>query len=746
MNLQDIPEFSTKNAKMRWNYDGEGRVTNKVDTASAEMFRYQYDPAGRLTNRWQAGGTTTYTFNDADQVVTLTTPAPGTGQAAQTTTMYYDNSGRATGQLLADNTTTTNLYYVTGQLKRTSGSRAYPVGYGYDAQGRMKTMTNWSTFSASSGARVTTWNYDPYRGFLSSKTYDGGTPGPSYTYTGAGRLLTRLWARGTNTTYSYNNAGDLSGVSYNDGVTPNVTYTYDRRGRQATVLRNGMTTTVAYNDAGQLLMETNSGGTLNGLSVTNGYDICLRRTNVTVLNPVSSILNRAAYTYDNASRLQTVSDGTNNATYTYLANSPLVSQIAVKSNTVSRMTAIKSYDYLNRLTTISSAPSASSAVSFSYVYNNANQRTRRSDSDTSYWVYQYDSLGQVTSGKKYLGDGTPVPGQQFEYGSDDIGNRTSTKAGGDSSGSSASLRSASYTANTLNQYTSRDVPNAFDVLGASHATNTVTVNGSAADYRRGEYFQELVTVVNSSTSVWQTVNVTNSGGGSITGSVFVAKTPETFGHDKDGNLTNDGRWVLTWDAENRLVQMESRTDAPTGSKLKLRFGYDAQGRRISKTVSNWVSGAWQLQSTNRFVYDGWNLLAEVGASGSLVRGYVWGLDLSGSVQGAGGVGGLLEVTYCGAQTTNCFVAFDGNGNVAALVNAANSNVVAQYEYGPFGEPLRATGPMAKANPFRFSTRFTDDETDLLYCGYRFYNQNLGRWPSRDMIEEVGGAACLCLCP
>ena len=43
------------------------------------------------------------------------------------------------------------------------------------------------------------------------------------------------------------------------------------------------------------------------------------------------------------------------------------------------------------------------------------------------------------------------------------------------------------------------------------------------------------------------------------------------------------------------------------------------------------------------------------------------------------------------------------------------------EYGPFGEVLRATGPMAKANLFRFSTKYQDDETDLLYYGYGYYN-------------------------
>jgi len=59
------------------------------------------------------------------------------------------------------------------------------------------------------------------------------------------------------------------------------------------------------------------------------------------------------------------------------------------------------------------------------------------------------------------------------------------------------------------------------------------------------------------------------------------------------------------------------------------------------------------------------------------------------------------------------------------------------EYGPFGEVLRATGPMAKLNPFRFSTKYDDDEIDLLYYGRRYYNPSTGRWPSRDPINELG---------
>jgi RHS repeat-associated protein len=58
--------------------------------------------------------------------------------------------------------------------------------------------------------------------------------------------------------------------------------------------------------------------------------------------------------------------------------------------------------------------------------------------------------------------------------------------------------------------------------------------------------------------------------------------------------------------------------------------------------------------------------------------------------------------------------------------------------GPFGELLRATGPMAKANPFRFSTKFQDDETDLIYYGYRYYSARVGKWLNTDPVGEKGG--------
>jgi RHS repeat-associated protein len=108
------------------------------------------------------------------------------------------------------------------------------------------------------------------------------------------------------------------------------------------------------------------------------------------------------------------------------------------------------------------------------------------------------------------------------------------------------------------------------------------------------------------------------------------------------------------------------------------------------------------------------------------------------MEGAGGVGGLLKVKDYAESTTEHFVAYDGNGNVAGLTDAGTGAVTARYEYGPFGEALRATGVMGMKNPLRFSTKYTDDQTGLLYYGYRYYNPTPGRWLSRDPLEERGG--------
>ena len=306
------------------------------------------------------------------------------------------------------------------------------------------------------------------------------------------------------------------------------------------------------------------------------------------------------------------------------------------------------------------------------------------------------------------------------------------------------LRPVSYGVNEANEYTTITNPPYKDIIGAALNDSTVTVNGGAAD-RKTEYFHREITATNASGPCWTptSVAVTNgSTGWSTNGGLVLLAQNQSLSYDASGNLTNDGIWSYRWDSENRLVEMimaENVSNLSATQRTRLEFAYDYQGRRIRKTVSNWVSGNWSLITHHLFVYDGWNLIAILNSDLQPLTSFTWGLDLSGSEQGAGGVGGLLfESQIAKPQTPNpVYVCYDGNGNVMALV-ATDGTISARYEYSPFGEAVRATGPVAEANPLRWSTKLMDPESGLVYYGFRYYSASLGRWISRDPAQEGCG--------
>ncbi|WCJ60977.1 hypothetical protein NXS98_07615 [Fontisphaera persica] len=86
------------------------------------------------------------------------------------------------------------------------------------------------------------------------------------------------------------------------------------------------------------------------------------------------------------------------------------------------------------------------------------------------------------------------------------------------------------------------------------------------------------------------------------------------------------------------------------------------------------------------------------------------------------MGGLVAtVIHNGPNAGVYFPVYDGNGNVMGYVRASDGIMIAQYEYGPFGELLRATGPLAQTFNHLFSTKYHDWETGLYYYGHRYYS-------------------------
>lgn len=373
------------------------------------------------------------------------------------------------------------------------------------------------------------------------------------------------------------------------------------------------------------------------------------------------------------------------------------------------------------------------------------------------WSYGNDMRGQITSASKSAATTpgsasvSPVAGWSTSYAYDDIGNRKSVSNG-----------QIEYTTNAVNQYTSIANTREFTVRGAVPTEATVTVNGQSVDHH-GIHFTKTLQAGGNGPR-WENVEIEASqtvGGMPQTveqaGQVYVPPAAETLVYDEDGNLVADGAWTYTWDGENRLVGMSTHMAAVIAGvpQTTLAFAYDYQSRRVAKTVSKYVTAqsAWRTTSDIRFINEGWNLMAEVellaeqspGATGQagviprLFRSFVWGPDVSGTWEGAGGVGGLLGMTghQSAGQVAESYIAtWDLNGNVICLCGAGDK--LALYDYDAFGQVLRANESGKNLNPFRFSTRYVDVETGLSYYGYRYYDSAKGRWLSEDPIQEQGG--------
>ena len=228
-------------------------------------------------------------------------------------------------------------------------------------------------------------------------------------------------------------------------------------------------------------------------------------------------------------------------------------------------------------------------------------------------------------------------------------------------------------------------------------------------------------------------------------------SPTTGRYDAAGNLnwrTNNDLKVQ-WGADSRN-QLSSATRSGT---LTVAGNVDLGSSPYTVSVSGtgltpgaaavytdyaWArAGATPANGLNhevRYVYDGRLVLQERNGSNTPQVTYTRGSDLSGSFEGAGGIGGLLSRSDASGHY---YYHSDGNGNIVALMNSSRQ-VVARYRYDPFGNLLAMSGPMAAKNLYRFSSKEWHPNSGLYYYGYRFYEPNLQRWLNRDPLGEYGG--------
>jgi RHS repeat-associated protein len=225
---------------------------------------------------------------------------------------------------------------------------------------------------------------------------------------------------------------------------------------------------------------------------------------------------------------------------------------------------------------------------------------------------------------------------------------------------------------------------------------------------------------------------------------FVPKAQQSFASDADGNLTQDGRWIYSWNSLSQLTGMRPDPVALAAGHpaTQYEYAYDSDGWRSEKR--SYKSGNVERV---RYLYYGNDLLAEVkvtvNASGAvtastLSRGYHW---MSGVV---GEAWRLLSVQDYERGTT-ALPGYDGRGNVVTWTNGATGELIGTADYGPYGErfDVRWVTPADEAsyNRYGFGTEYRD-ETGLIYYGARYYSPALGRFLSRDPAGVAGSGVNL----
>lgn len=572
----------------------------------------------------------------------------------------------------------------------------------YDFLGRAVTVTD-------PLGRITTYTYDK-RGNRLSTTLPGARTSTA-TYDALGRQLSTTDPKNQTISYTWwHETGNM--LTLTDARNHSTQWTYNLRGQLlAKIYPNFDTHTYAYDLLGRLASHTTP-----KLEVcTYSYDLRDRQ----LLADWNSATPDTARSYFANGQLKSIDNGVSRSDYSYDSRNLLSAEIQTLAGQTGRsisyshdadglrlrldagLDQIVDYTWTVR-GQLASLAAAGPPPLAQYAYDKAGRGTALHHENGITEQRSYDAAGQLLA-NEHLKSGALVGGHGYTL--DPAGRRvgesflgaTGTPARSYGYDLADQVTSASYGGGQSDSY-------AYDAMGNRESATLASLGGTTTSY---------------------TANNANQ-------YTAISGWPAPV-HDANGNLLQQNGVTYTWDSENRLLSLQDAT-------RRTEFSYDGLHRRVTKKVILLAGSV--VESHVHYLYDGWNPIRETSLLTPAQRtDYTWGSDLSGSLQGAGGVGGLLlaEVSD-GSGTIARHFHYDGNGNVTEVTDLAGNNL-ARYRYDAFGNTLVATGTHATANKYRFSTKPLDHEipnAQLYYYGYRYYDPVTGRWPSRDPIEEQGG--------
>jgi RHS repeat-associated protein len=720
---QRLSETNANGTVTRYGYCDCGSlkyVTNAWGSSVQQVVTNDYDYQGNLLEVHRPDSTITNCFNSAKQLILF-----GDGRGLRA--FWHNVQGLVTNISNAFGTERGVIYDIEDQPLYVTDANGVTVTNTYDFLHRLLSR-------GYPDGGVEHFGYSP-RGLVAYTNQIGSSN--FFAYDEAGRKTIETNANGEILLYTNNAAGGL--LSLTDGKSQTTRWNYDEYGRVTNKVDQAGTEILryAYDAANRL---TSRWSAEKGTTYYTNDAV----GNLTFINYPNSA--DVSFAYDPLNRLTNMVDGVGTTIYTYTTGGQLLTEDGpFASDTVTngyteRMRVSLGlqqptgawtngfiYDPSGRLTNVTSQAGA-----FGYLFYSGVQNLPASVRlpNTSYVTNFYDSVARLTGTLLNNSGNTTLDSAGYGY-------------------NQASQRTAfTNAAGTYVQY-------AYDKLGQ------LTVADSSVNTEdRGYYYD----------AAWNLNRRTNNG---VTGTFSVnvlnelTNTPSGLcNYDANGNLTNSagGRFDYSFDDESRLIEWVDNGVGTHPQPKLTDFYYDGLSRLRKRLEYVWVdnqqsiarpgdgidgasvdgpgsgSGAWNLVSETHYIYDGNRVIQERDGSNSPLVSYTRGTDLSGSLQDAGGIGGLLARSHgylAGNWSMHNFYHADGNVNITYLVDGSQA-LAASYRYDPFGNLLSSSGTLAASNTYRFSSKEYHVASGMYYYLHRVYDPNLQRWLNRDPIGERGG--------
>jgi RHS repeat-associated protein len=475
-------------------YDASGRMSSRVE------------PRGNVTGADPDDYRTSFTYDDADQLLTASDPLGNTTTRAydvagnlssltdarsETTAYGYDDADRLISVTAPDSTVTAYGYDEVGNLSSRIDARNNETIFGFDAANRLTSVL-------SPASKLWTYEYDA-NGNRTKLVDANGNATSGDPDDGA-------------TSYGFDVLDRLTSIDYSD-ATPDVGFDYDENGNRTSLTDDWGTQSATY-DALDRLTDVTRGTD----SFSYSYD---EAGNVT--ERIYPDDRTATYTYDDDGRLATVASNDLTTTYDYDAAANLT-QTTLPS--VSGYLETRTYDRAGRLTEVRNAKSGSTLSFASYDYDAVGNPTTLTTAEGTA-SYSYDSLDRVTEACYQAS--CPDPSDPFiRYAYDEVGNRTSE---------ARPAGSTSYSYNAADELTSKTGP-------GGTVSYDYDENGNETQASSRTFAYDLANRLASMTESGSTI---------------------TYSYDGDGTrLQASGGGSTTdylWDANYRLPQLALERDS-----------------------------------------------------------------------------------------------------------------------------------------------------------------------------------------